>query len=268
MDLFIGLAHLFAFLALGIGLAVPRGRPPAQIALAAAALLGVLHAALGPAVRSLTTVHHYAGYEGAALEVAMRGFPTGTFTAPGWQWPLPFLFFAVAWILVLRGLGPRRPRTSLLLPLLFAWTATACWLLQQVLAAPAATVQPAGLDRFLWPAELAFVVLAARCARGLWPLTVMVSCAVVAARLPAALFSKLASELRLGTCLDVSAVVDIVNPMTKQMFDPPLVAGSAVQQFWLIWLEHVIIYPALHSLGMFGIALGLYLWYRHEHDPA
>jgi hypothetical protein len=61
-------------------------------------------------------------------------------------------------------------------------------------------------------------------------------------------------------------VRDIVNPMTQLQFDPRLQPGSAEQQFWLIWLEHVIVFPALYLLSLTGIAFGV--WMFHRHGPA
>jgi len=267
MDLTASLSQLAAFLGLGLALAVPAARRWAIALLSLATALAIANALLGPDPRTLETVHNYAGYEGASLEVTMRGFPTGSFTAPAWQWPLPWIGFAALWIVVLRRLGTRLPAGPLLLPMLFAWSATATWLGMQALAAPAAVLQPAGLDRFLWPAGLAVTLLAARSASGILQLVVIISATVIAARLPAALFSKLASDLHLGTSLDISSVIDIVNPMTQMQFEPQLVSGSGAQQFWLIWLEQLIIYPALHSLSLFGIGLGAYLWHKHAPRP-
>jgi hypothetical protein len=56
--------------------------------------------------------------------------------------------------------------------------------------------------------------------------------------------------------------------MTQMQFEPRLVAGSSEQQFWLIWLEHVIFFPAVYLMSLFGIAFGLWLYHRHENDPA
>ena len=262
MDIATSLLQLAAFVALGLGLALPTIRRPVLGIVGAAILLSIVHGVTGPTERTLETVHHYAGYEGAALEVSMRAFPTSTFTAPGWQWPLPFVGFGVLWAFVLGRLGTRAPKNPLLLPLLFGWSATATWLAMQSFAAPSAVVQPAGIDRALWPAGLAMALLSARTARGLLQLVMLTSTAVIIARLPAALFSKFASDNRWGTSLDIHRVTEIVNPMTQMEVDPPLAAGSGEQQFWLIWLEHVIIFPALHSMSLFGIALGVYMWHK------
>lgn len=261
--------HLAAYLALALALPLPRLRRLAALVLLLAAATSVASGLFGPAERTLTTVHSYAGFEGTAFEVSMVAFPTGTVTAPGWQWPLPFAAFALGWAWCLRRLGDRAPRRPVLAALAFAWTATAAWLAMQLLAAPAALVQPVGIDRFLFPAGIALAIAAARQSSGLVPLFLTISAGTIGARLPAALFSKYASDTGLGTSLDVSRVVDIVNPMTQVQFEPRLVPGSAAQQFWLIWLEHVIVFPALYLLSLAGIAFGVYMFHTHgpEREP-
>jgi hypothetical protein len=263
MDLLLALSHVLAFLMLALAIALPPLRRSAVIVLLVVAGIGLIAGAAEGGTRSLTTVHHYAGYEGAAMEVSMVAFPTGTFEAPAWQWPLPFAGFAAIWIGVLLWLQQRPVQSAWVLPTLLAWTGLATWLDLQHLAAPAAVVQPIGLDRFLWPAGLALALLAARRASGLLVLFVTVGGGVMLARLPAALFSKYASDNGLGTCLDIGSVRDIVNPMTQMQFEPRLVAGSSEQQFWLIWLEHVIFYPAVYVMSLFGIALAAHMFHRH-----
>ncbi|MCU0867293.1 MAG: hypothetical protein MUC36_26215 [Planctomycetes bacterium] len=263
MDVLLTCLHLFAYLALGFALAVPAARKIAIATLLLAAATSLGSGLSGPAERALETVHTYAGFAGIDQEVSMVRFPTGTTTAPGWQWPLPFVGFALLWSGWLWRLGTRPARSAWLAPLLFAWSASACWLAMQHLAAPGLLVQPVGLDRFLWPAGLAAALLAAHRAKSLPQLFVMVGATTLLSRLPAALFSKYASDHRLGTCLDISTIVDIVNPMTQMQFEPRLVAGTGAQQFWLIWLEHVIFFPAVYLMSLMGIAFGAYMFHRH-----
>ncbi len=263
MDALLTCLHLAAWITLGFALALPRARRVAIATLAVAAVAGVAAGLAGPAERRLETVHTYAGFDGSSQEVSMVSFATGTVSAPGWQWPLPFLAFAAVWATVLAALRRRAPANPLLLPLLFAWSATATWLAMQALAAPAAVVQPLGLDRFLWPAGLAAALLAARAAPTFAALLVYVAAATMLARLPAALFSKYASDARLGTTLDVHTIRDIVNPMTQMQFEPRLTLDSGQQQFWLIWLEHVIVFPAVHLLSLLGIAFAAWMFHRH-----
>jgi hypothetical protein len=268
MDALLLCLHLAAWLALAFALAHVRARPYAIGLLAVAALAGIAAGCAGDETRTLTTVHTYAGFEGAALEVSMAPFETGTFEAPGWQWPLPFAAFAAAWIVALWLLGRKPAKNALVLPMLFAWSAAATWLAMQWRAAPAALVQPVGLDRFLWPAGLATALIAAQTARRFVVLLLQVGGAIVLARLPVALFSKYASDAHLGTVLDISSVRDIVNPMTQAQFNPRLAAGSPTQQFFLIWLEHVIFFPAAYLLSLFGIAFGAWMFHRHPDSRA
>lgn len=271
MDLLLALLHLACYLLLGLALARPRLGGPAAVLLLCGALFSLLHGLLGPTERELVTTHTFVAYAGTDLEPSAVAFPTGTRRAPGWQWPLPFVAFALPWALLLlarRGQPPtRRPFP---LPLLFAWTATAAWLGMQWLAAPAAVVQPVGLERFLWPAGLALTLLLSRHGAQFRVVLLLLCLGIVAQRLPAALISKFASDHALGTSLDVSTVVDIVNPLTRLQFDPPLRAGSAEQQFWLIWAEHVFVFPALFLLSLCGIAFAAFMIERHgqQHDQA
>lgn len=262
MDIVLALALAFAQLAAALGLAVPSWRRPIAVALLLVALAATATGLFGPAERSLTTEHTYAGFEGAALEVSVVPFPTGTVTAPGWQWPLPFLAFAAFWALTLTILRDRRPG-GYAMPILFGWTGLAAWLGMQLLAAPAAVVQPIGIDRALWPAGLAMALLAARTAKSLAGLFLGISVGVMITRLPAALFSKYASDTQFGTSLDISSIRDIVNPLTQMQFDPRLVPGSADQQFWLIWAEHLIAYPAFYTMSVAGIAFAAYMFHKH-----
>ena len=143
----------------------------------------------------------------------------------------------------------------------------ATWLCMQKLAAPAATVQPFGLERFLWPAGLALALRLAVTVPRFVPLLLQLAVGTAALRLPAALFSKLASDQQLGTCLDVSAIVDIVHPVTRQQFEPRLEPGSFPQQFWLIWAEHVLVIPAFHLMSFGGIAFAVWLMHKHRDTP-
>lgn len=254
--------HLLAYLLLALSLAFPALRRLTMLALGAAAIAGVACGCSESGERSLTTIHTYAGFESNNLEVSMVRFPTGTVQAKCWQWPLPFAGFAMLWILLLAAMERRQLGNPLLFPLALAWTATATWLGMQMLAAPAEVVQPFGLDRFLWPAGLATALLAARSAKSMLLLFVWISAGTLGARLPAALFSKVASDLQLGGCLDVSSVRDIVNPMTQMQFEPRLEPGSGQQQFWLIWLEHVIFFPGVYVMSLLGIAFGLHMFHR------
>jgi hypothetical protein len=266
MDLFLACLHGAAYAALAFAIPLPAVRRPAIAVLLLTAIACLATGLLAPSERTLVTVHTYAGFEGYAQEVSMVSFPTGTATAPGWQWPLPFLGFALLWSGILWRLGQNPVRNGLVLPLLFAWTATAMWLGTQFLAGPSAIVQPLGLDRVLYPAGIALALCAAYTAKSLPSLLIRISAGVVLARLPAAAFSKLASDSRLGTGLDIHTVRDIVNPLTGMQFDPRITLDSPYQQFWLIWLEHVIMFPAIYLLSLTGIAFGVYMFHKHSAD--
>jgi hypothetical protein len=152
--------------------------------------------------------------------------------------------------------------------LAFAWSATAAWLGMQGLAAPGVVVQPFGLDRFLFPAGVSVAILAGRASKSLLPMFVTIGVSTLAARLPAAVFSKLASDLKLGTSLDISTVRDIVNPLTQLQINPRLEPGSGQQQFLLIWLEHVIIFPAIYLMSLLGIGFAVFMFDKHGPERA
>ncbi len=263
MDILLACLLAAAFVGAALALPLPNLRRPAAALLLVAAVAAVAAGLFGPADRTLTTIHTYAGYEGSNQEISMVAFPTGTRSAPGWQWPLPFAGFAALWAVVLLGLRDRALRNPFLLPLPMAWTAVAAWLAMQWLAAPAAVVQPLGIDRMLFPAGLALALLAARSARSLVGMFLAISSGTMIARVPVAFASKYLSDHRLGTALDIHTIRDIVNPMTQQQFDPRLTLDSGEQQFWLIWLEHVIVFPALYLLSFTGVAFGVYMFHKH-----
>ena len=267
MDLTIALLHVSAWLLLAAALVLPKLRRVAISGLTVVAGVTLI-AGTGEGERTLKTVHTYAGYEGNAMEVSMVSFPTGTVTAAAGQWSIPYAGFALFWILALWALGRRELKNPWGLPLLLAWTSFLTWLGMQYLAAPALVVQPVGLDRFLWPAGLALSLVAAKRARSLVTLFVMVSSGILLGRLPVAVFSKLASDGRWGSVLDVHLVRDIVNPMTQQPFEPRLAVDSGAQQFWLIWLEHVIFFPGVYALSLLGIAFGAHMFHKHAPTPA
>ncbi len=244
----------------------PLGNKAALLLLATAALL-VLMGLLGPAERELVTTHTFVAYEELALEPSPVEFETGTKRAEGWQWPLPFVGFAVLWAALLTRLEGLHRRVWAL-PLLLGWTSTLTWLAMQHLAAPAALVQPYALERILWPAGLALAVRIASKTRSFFAMAVQIALGTTLLRLPAALFSKYASDRSLGTSLDIHSIVDIVHPIQRLQFQPPLTPGSGQQQFWLIWAEHVIVFPAFHCMSFCGFAFAIWLMSRHADEPA
>jgi hypothetical protein len=256
MDLLAAFLIAASYVGIAVALVRPRAAGAAAAILLLSAAVALAMGLLGPSARELVCRHTFVAYEGNALEPGPVHFATGTVRAPGWQWPLPWLLFAGSWAWLLWRRRARPPSGSpFVLPLALAWTATATWLALQWTAAPGPVVQPFGLDRCLWPAGLALALLLASSGQRLVPAVLSLSLGIVAARLPAALFSKYASDQRLGTGLDVSSIVAIVHPLTRTQFDPPLVAGSSAQQFWLIWAEHVFVFPAFHLLSLSGVLL-------------
>ena len=268
MDLLISLSHVLAYVMLALGLALPHLRRAGLITLAVVAVLTVAAAATGDEDRTLETLHTYAGFEGSSMEVSMVSFPTGTFTAGPLAWALPFAGFAMLWIGILLLLRGREVKSPWFLPILMAWTGLAVWLGEQFLAAPSALVHPVGIDRFLWPAGLLLCLVASKSCKSLIAVFVTIGGGIMVGRLPAAIFSKYATGAELGTSLDVHTIRDIVNPMTQMQFDPRLEMGSPEQEFWLIWLEHIIFYPAVYLMSLFGIGFGTYMWHKHGDKPA
>ena len=267
MDLLISLSHVLAYVMLALALAFPRFRRAGVAVLAVVAILTAGVAATGEGERTLETVHTFAGFEGSAMEISMVSFPTGTFTAGASAWAVPFFAFAAFWIAVLLLLKDRDVQSPWVVPMLFAWTGLTVWLGEQYLAAPSMLVQPIGIDRFLWPAGLLLCMVASKQCKSLIAVFVTISAGIMIARLPAALFSKYASSMAIGTSLDIHTIRDIVNPMTRMQFDPRLEIGSAEQEFWLIWLEHIIFYPAVYLMSLFGIGFGTYMWHKHGDKP-
>jgi hypothetical protein len=257
-----GLGYLFAAAALCYA---PLGRL-AAIVLMLGAILGAVIAGFGPGERDLLTTHTFVAYRGQELDPTAVHFPTGTKTAPGWQWPLPYAGFALIWSVILLRRRSQNPEDEnpYVLPLALGWTAMAAWLGMQFLAAPEDVVQPYALERFLWPAGLALALRSATTVRSLLVLLMLLAVGATALRLPAALFSKYA---QLGTSLDVHTITDIVHPIQRAQFEPPLEPGSAAQQFWLIWAEHVIVFPSLHLMSYFGFAFAIWLMQRQHGKP-
>ena len=56
--------------------------------------------------------------------------------------------------------------------------------------------------------------------------------------------------------------------MKQMQFDPKLEMGSPEQEFWLIWLEHIIFFPTIYLMSLFGIGFGVYMWHKHGDKPA
>ena len=63
-------------------------------------------------------------------------------------------------------------------------------------------------------------------------------------------------------------MIDIVNPLNHMQFEPRLEAGSTAQQFWLIWAEHLIAYPAFYLMSYVGIGFCVHMFVRHGPEPS
>lgn len=261
MDVILALVTGCASLALGLGMCRRVWAKQAALLAIAAAVLCTAAALLGPETRSLTVTHTFAAYEQGGFDIVPRHFPVDQVTAPGWQWPLPLLAWCVVFGLCLLRWSVRQAPMHPMLPLLLAWTGTAVWLGMQKLAAPAAVVQPFGLERFLLPACIALAVaLSQRAERFLTLLFALCLC-TLGARLPAAVFSKLASDGHWGTALDVHTITVFVDPFQRSEIETE--SGSTVQQAWLIWGQHLLILPGIYLCSLAGLAFALYLWRKH-----
>lgn len=260
MELALALLQGASYLAIAAALLFPSGTRIACAVTLIAALLGLGLGLAEPEVRDLTTTHTFVAYEGQSLEPSAVHFPTGTKSAPGWQWPLPFLGFAALWAFLLLAVRNQEEQNAWILPLLLGWSATAAWLAMEWFAAPGALVQPYALDRFLWPAGLALALRLAASTQSLMALFLKLGLGCTLLRLPAALFSKYASDARLGTSLDVSSITTVVHPLQRVQVE--LEPGSLDQQMWLIWAENVFVYPAFHFMSVFGFAFAVWLMSR------
>ena len=261
MELLVALLQGASFLAIAAALVyAPLTRVACALSLAAA-LVGLGFGLSDPGQRELITSHTFVAYEGQSLEPSAVHFPTGTKSAPGWQWPLPFLGFAALWTALLLAVRNQENQSPWVLPMLLGWSSTAAWIATQWFAAPADVVQPYALERFLWPAGLALALRLAASTDRLLALFFKLGLGVTLLRLPAALFSKFASDQKLGTSLDVTEVTTIVHPVQRIQID--LIPGSLDQQMWLIWAENVFVFPAFHFMSVFGFAFAVWLMSRH-----
>lgn len=270
MELLAAVLQGVCFLAAAAALCYAPFWRVAAILLVSTSLFCVYLGFAGPEERELVTEHTFVGYQGIELEPSAVHHPTGTERAKGWQWPLPFAGFAVLWTVLLMVRRNKdadgEEENPWFLPLLLGWTAIASWLLMEKLAAPSEVVQPFALERMLWPAGLALSLRLAAVTQKLFPLLLLLAVAATALRLPAALFSKYASDQHLGTSLDISSITELVHPIQRVQLQ--VERGSSEQQFWLIWAEHVFAYPAFHCMSYFGFAFAIWLMHRHSGTKA
>lgn len=262
MDIALAILISAAWILGPMAIAIPKLRSLASLVLLAAAVTALASALLAPGERSLDIVHTFAGFQGHDLEPSAVDFVVDHRQAPALHWAAIFAIYALPWALGLFVLRRRpAPANAFLLPMLAAWSGIGAWLLMQIAAAPAAVVQPFGLERILFPAGLSLCILVAQQSPAMLPMLARLSVGVVAMRLPAALISKLCSDGGYGTSLDTHTIVEFLNPLTQQPLSTT--AGSGEQQFWLIWCEHVLVFPALFLLSYTGVGIGVYLFTRH-----
>lgn len=214
----------------------------------------------GTPVRTLQVTSTFAAYAEDGFEITPRDFPIETVTAAPWSWTLPMVGVAVLAAVLMLGLGTRLPGPWLL-PVALGWCALAALLGAQKLAGPAAAVQPYGVDRVLFPMSLAMGVLAARQCDRLAPMFFQLVVCLFAMRLPVALFSKLASDLHWGTSLDIHTITAFVNPLADHEVETE--AGSAQQQAWLIWAQHLGFVPAFYLMSVGGVAFVVHTYRVH-----
>lgn len=261
MDLLLAFLLFAAWLAVPLGFALPARRPLAVLIALAVTAFALGAGWLGEPVRNLDVTHTFVAYQQRGFDREAHDFVVDRVTAAGWQWPLPFALWASLWSAVLWRLG-RRPVGGFLLPLLCAWSAAAAWLAMQKLAAPAATVQPFGIERFLWPCGLAGALLIASRGERLLPVLLRLAVLVGVLRLPLALFAKLASDGHWGTGLDIHTITVFLNPLQPEL-EVETTAGSAEQQGWLIWAQHLLFLPAFYLMSLLGIAVMAFLFRQH-----
>lgn len=259
LDILLVAAQILGFLGIAIAIAFPPWRPRTAAMLAVVCIAALAAALAAPDRRSLTVTATFPAYE--ELVIVPMAFPVEEVSAPGALWGLLAAGFAgawAAWASLSRRSGTPGPFT---LPLVLAWSATALWLLLQKSAAPAVLVQPAGIDRALWPATLAAaLMLAARCDR-LVHLILYLSLFIALGRLPVAILSVLASHNQWGSSLDVSSITLFANPLVQRPVE--VAQGSAEQQLWLVWLQHLVMMPGIYMMSIGGIAVAVYLHHKH-----
>lgn len=262
MDILFALLHLAAYFALGIALAVPRSRGPLAVLVAAVGVATLAFAVLGQGQRELEVLRYFPAYEEDGFEIVARAFSVDRTSAPGWQWGAVFAAFALLWAAVLWALrGVAQPRNAFLGPVLLAWSGAAVILLMQKTAAPAAVVQPVGLERALFPACLAAAILLGRLCTRFLHVLLYLCLMIFAARFPVALFSKLASDGHWGTALDVHTITAFVNPLAGLQVEAA--PGSPEQQGWLIWSWHLMFVPSMYLMSLGGIAFAVFMFVKH-----
>lgn len=259
LDFLLVSVQILALLGIGLAIVYPRGRGPVAAFLLALAVAAAVAAVASPDPRSLTVTATFPAYD--ELLIVPTAFEVDEVDAPGWIWAGLGAGFALAWAVWAWSRRRTAPPGPFALPLVLAWSSAALCLLLQKSAAPEALVQPAGLDRGLWPATLACgLLLAARCER-LVHLALYLSLFIALGRLPIAIVGVLASNNHWGTSLDISSITLFANPVVGQPIE--VSPGSTDQQMWLIWLQHLVMMPGIYMMSIGGIAVAAFLYQKH-----
>lgn len=260
LDFLLVSVQVLALLGIALATVYPQGRRPLAVfllVLTVAAAIAALAAAPGP--RSLTVTATFPAYE--ELVIVPTAFPVEDVSAPGWMWAGLGALFAGAWALWAWLKRSRETAGPFTVPLILAWSSAALCLLMQKAAAPAALVQPVGLDRGLWPATLACgLILAARCERLIF-MVLYLSLFIALGRLPIAIVAVLASNNGWGTSLDISSITLFANPVIQQPVE--VQPGSTDQHVWLIWVQHLVMMPGIYMISIGGIAFAAFMFLKH-----
>ncbi len=268
LDFLLPLVHVLILAVVAFALVAPAWR------LRAAALLGL--AAVGAlawgatsGARSLEITHRFSAFEGRVM--TWKAFPIETVEAPGLHWGLAVAAFGVLWAGLLWWKRPHadRPSSTALgagfhpfwAPMLLAWTGMALHFALEKTAAPAAMVDPAGVERALLPASLAAAALLAISLRKVFWSLCWLSLFVAVARLPLAAWGTYATYNELGTSYDVHSITVFANPL--QQIAQKVVAGSNEQLGWLIWAPNLLVLPGLYLMSLSGVAFAIVMFVLH-----
>ncbi|MCA8956042.1 MAG: hypothetical protein KDC87_08205 [Planctomycetes bacterium] len=267
MPVLLAVLQIAAVAAIAVATVLPRARTAVGVVLVGAALASGAAALLGAgAPRTLTVSHRFSAYVG--LQVEHREFPIETTLAPGWVWGAVAAGFCLAWALWAfrqRGGGPSRAFGA---PLLLAWSGSACLLVLEKAAAPAALLAPFDLapDRVMFPATLAGALLLGRPRRRMVELLLYLVLWIAVTRLPLAVFGTVATRAALGTHLDVHATTYFVPPGTGVGIE--VEPAAAQQLLWMVWIPHLLMMPFVYLLSTGGFAFLARMWHQHRGQAA
>ncbi|MHC4079312.1 MAG: hypothetical protein ACYTGW_19430 [Planctomycetota bacterium] len=260
MSVLLGCLQVGAFLAIALACLRPGARRPVAALLLVLAVAALSHAILaGDAPRTLTITSTTQAYK--ELDVVRKEFVLDEVTAPAWRWGLLCAMFALgwaAWAWRYRDAGvAARPSHAFGAPLALAWTGLALILLLQKAAAPEGLLVPfdLGPDRVLVPATLAAALLLALAAPRILHMVLYLSLYIGVTRVALGIFATLATQQQWGTHLDVHSIDFIATPIRAVPLE--LLPGSTPQLSWLVWVPHMLIFPAIYMMSLGGIGFGV-----------